>query len=213
MCIRATCRSPICRAFETRVTNFRPKDEAELAAIVGEALAREEPLELLAGGSKRGLGRPLQLPHTLDLSEFSGIRLYEPEELVLTAGAATPMAEIEAALADTAPDARLRAGRLAETSRQRRCPPDLGRRDRIQPLGSAPYPPRRRARPFPGLSRRLRTRRAVQGGRPRRQERDGLRSAEAHGGLLRHARGAYRGDAESAAVARSDAHADTSQPQ
>jgi glycolate oxidase FAD binding subunit len=82
------------------VTTFRPKDEAELAAIVGEALAREEPLELLAGGSKRGLGRPLQLPHTLELAEFSGIRLYEPEELVLTAGAATPMDEIEAALAE-----------------------------------------------------------------------------------------------------------------
>jgi glycolate oxidase FAD binding subunit len=93
------CRSRICRAFEGRVTNFRPKDEHELAAIVSEAAAREEPLELVAGGSKRGLGRPLQLPHTLDLGEFSGIRLYEPEELVLTAGAATPIAEIEAALA------------------------------------------------------------------------------------------------------------------
>jgi len=82
------------------VTSFRPKDEDELAAIVGEAALREEPLEILAGGSKRGLGRPLQLPHTLDLSAFSGIRLYEPEELVLTAAAATPMAEIEAALAE-----------------------------------------------------------------------------------------------------------------
>ncbi len=95
----AGCRSPICRAFEISVTNFRPKDEHELEAIVAEAVAREEPLELMAGGSKRGLGRPLQLPHTLDLSAFAGIRLYEPEELVLTAGAATPMEEIEAALA------------------------------------------------------------------------------------------------------------------
>ncbi len=82
------------------MTNFRPKDETELAAIIGDAFAREEPLELVAGGSKRGLGRPLQLPHTLDLSGFSGIRNYEPEELVLTAGASTPMAEIEAALAE-----------------------------------------------------------------------------------------------------------------
>ena len=81
------------------MTNFRPKDERELAAIIAEAVEREEPLELLAGGSKRGLGRPLQLPHTLALSEFSGIGSYEPEELVLTAGAATPLDEIEKVLA------------------------------------------------------------------------------------------------------------------
>ncbi len=81
------------------MTNFRPTDEAELADLLASALAREEPMELVAGGSKRGLGRPLQLPHMLDLSAFAGIRLYEPEELVLTAGAATPLAEIEAALA------------------------------------------------------------------------------------------------------------------
>src|SRR5690242_18382305 len=80
------------------MTRFRPKDERELADVVAAAVAREEPLEIVAGGSKRGLGRPLQTPHTLDLAAFSGIRSYEPEELVLTAGAATPMAEIEAAL-------------------------------------------------------------------------------------------------------------------
>ncbi len=81
------------------MTRFRPKDERELAEIVAAAVAQEEPLELVAGGSKRGLGRPPQLPHTLDLSGFAGISTYEPEELVLTAGAATPMSEVEAALA------------------------------------------------------------------------------------------------------------------
>jgi glycolate oxidase FAD binding subunit len=80
------------------LTIFRPSDRHELEAIIGECVAREEPLELLAGGSKRGLGRPPQLPHVLDLKSFAGIRSYEPEELVLTAGAATPMAEIELAL-------------------------------------------------------------------------------------------------------------------
>ena len=77
---------------------FRPNDEAELIDVVQQALASEEPLELIAGGSKRGLGRPLQMPHVLDLGAFAGIRDYEPAELVLTAGAATPLAEIEAAL-------------------------------------------------------------------------------------------------------------------
>ncbi len=80
------------------MTRFRPSDERELVDVVAAAAAGEEPLEIVAGGSKRGLGRPLQTPHTLDVAAFAGIRSYEPEELVLTAGAATPMAEIEAAL-------------------------------------------------------------------------------------------------------------------
>ena len=80
------------------MTRFRPADESELVAIVQQALATEEPFELVAGGSKRGLGRPLQMPHVLDLGAFAGIRDYEPAELVLTAGAATPLSMIEAAL-------------------------------------------------------------------------------------------------------------------
>ena len=72
----------------------------ELREAVADALAAEEPLELIGGGSKRGLGRPLQTAHTLDLSRLSGIRDYAPSELVLTAGAATPLAEIERALAE-----------------------------------------------------------------------------------------------------------------
>jgi glycolate oxidase FAD binding subunit len=81
------------------VTRFRPTDERALAEIVQAAIAEEEPVEVVAGGSKRGFGRPLQAPHTLDVSAFSGITAYEPEELVLTAGAATSLAEIERALA------------------------------------------------------------------------------------------------------------------
>ena len=82
------------------MTRFIPSDLSELRDAVAEALAAEEPLELVAGGSKRGLGRPLQTPHTLDLSRLTGIRDYAPNELVLTAGAATPLAEIERVLAE-----------------------------------------------------------------------------------------------------------------
>jgi glycolate oxidase FAD binding subunit len=81
------------------MSRFAPADLGELRDAIGEALAAEEPLELVAGGSKRGLGRPLQLPRTLDLSRLAGIRDYQPSELVLTAAAATPIAEIEAELA------------------------------------------------------------------------------------------------------------------
>src|SRR5438067_13409758 len=81
------------------MTRFSPANLDELREAVAEALAAEEPVEVVGGGSKRGLGRPLQTAHTLDLSRLSGIRDYAPSELVLTAGAATPLAEIERALA------------------------------------------------------------------------------------------------------------------
>src|SRR5258708_32186204 len=81
------------------MSRFAPADLGELRDAIGEALAAEEPLELVAGGSKRALGRPLQLPRTLDLSRLSGIRDYQPSELVLTAAVAPPIAEIGAELA------------------------------------------------------------------------------------------------------------------
>ena len=82
------------------MSRLQPADIGELRDAVAGALAAEEPVEIVGGGSKRALGRPLQTPHTLDLSRLSGIRDYAPSELVLTAGAATPLAEIERALAE-----------------------------------------------------------------------------------------------------------------
>ncbi len=81
------------------MTRFRPADISELRDAVATALAAEEAVEIVGGGSKRGLGRPLQTPHILDLSRLAGIRDYAPSELVLTAGAATPLLEIERTLA------------------------------------------------------------------------------------------------------------------
>ncbi len=81
------------------MSRVAPADLGELRDVIGEALTAEEPLELVAGATRRGLGRPLQLPRTLDLSRLTGIRDYQPSELVLTAGAATPLEEIETALA------------------------------------------------------------------------------------------------------------------
>jgi glycolate oxidase FAD binding subunit len=82
------------------MSRFAPTDLRELQEAIGEALAAGEPLELVAGGSKRGLGRPLQVAHILDLSRLAGIRDYQPNELVLTAAAATPLEDIEKALAE-----------------------------------------------------------------------------------------------------------------
>jgi glycolate dehydrogenase FAD-binding subunit len=75
-----------------------PADEAELADAIQAAVADKAPLELVGIGTKRVIGRPMQVAATLDLGRFTGISAYEPEELVLTAGAATPLAEIDEAL-------------------------------------------------------------------------------------------------------------------
>ncbi len=60
----------------------------------------QAPIEIIGQGSKRELGRPLQTEHTIALSTYSGVTLYEPDELVLAAKAwNTGLAELEALLA------------------------------------------------------------------------------------------------------------------
>jgi len=80
------------------MARFRPKDGRELVSLVSWAAGDGEALEVAAAGTKRGLGRPVEAPHQLDTTALSGIEAYEPEELVLTAKPATPLAEIEAML-------------------------------------------------------------------------------------------------------------------
>ena len=78
--------------------SLAPTDADGLANAVRWAIAGEHPLEVIAGGSKRALGRPVQSAATLSLAAFDGIVDYQPSELVLTAQAATPLATIEAAV-------------------------------------------------------------------------------------------------------------------
>ena len=65
---------------------------------VHAAIAAQAPLQIRAGGSKDWYGNA-PTGQLLDLSAHSGIVEYEPVELVLTAKAGTPLAEIEALLA------------------------------------------------------------------------------------------------------------------
>ncbi|CAN7369472.1 FAD-binding protein [Mesorhizobium amorphae] len=81
------------------MTTFTPAATAEVLSTVQWAAAEDAPLEILGHGSKRSIGRPQQSEHTLDLSKLTGVTLYEPAELVLSARAGTPLAEIEQLLA------------------------------------------------------------------------------------------------------------------
>lgn len=73
---------------------MRPCDEAELAAMVREATGSLR----LRGGGTRPVGRPVT-GAVLETSGLAGIRLYEPGALTVIAGAGTPMADLESALA------------------------------------------------------------------------------------------------------------------
>jgi glycolate oxidase FAD binding subunit len=78
---------------------LKPGDAKEVEEAVRWAIAGGKALEVVGRGTKRAIGRAAQWDATLDLSGLSDITLYEPEELVLSAKAGTPLAEIEARVA------------------------------------------------------------------------------------------------------------------
>lgn len=75
-----------------------PADETAAAEAVRWAAARREGLEIRGHGTKATVGSPVQAAFGLTLAGLSGITAYDPAELVLTAAAGTPLAEIRAAL-------------------------------------------------------------------------------------------------------------------
>jgi glycolate oxidase FAD binding subunit len=70
-----------------------------LIDVVRDAAERERPLCIRGGGSKDFLGGPM-LGEPLQTTGLAGISSYEPTELVVTARAGTPLAELEATLAE-----------------------------------------------------------------------------------------------------------------
>ncbi len=80
------------------MTVFSPADAMEAGAAIAWAAAEGAPLDIVAGGSKRALGRPTTAAHVLNVGRLSGVVDYEPSELVLTVRPATPMSEIAALL-------------------------------------------------------------------------------------------------------------------
>lgn len=88
-------------------------DEAALAQAISAACADRRTLDVVGRGSKADLGRAQTCAARLDLSALSGVSLYEPEELVLSARAGTLLSDIEDLLA--------RNGQMLAFE-----PPDLG---------------------------------------------------------------------------------------
>lgn len=92
---------------------IKPQTTHDVCEAVRAACEAGEPLEIVGRGSKLGLGRPVAAARRLDLSGLSGVTLYEPNELVLSARAGSPLEDIEALLEENGqmlafepPDAR-----------------------------------------------------------------------------------------------------------
>lgn len=73
---------------------FEPRDQNDVIELVTAAVANEQPMEVMGTRTRAGLGRPLEFAHGLSTTGLTGVSLYEPSELVLTAGAGTPMQQI-----------------------------------------------------------------------------------------------------------------------
>lgn len=76
---------------------------ARVSDVVDQVRVAHEtrtPLRIAAGDTWRNAGRPVATPHdVLDLGALSGVVEYVPGDLVLTVGAATTLAEIDAVTA------------------------------------------------------------------------------------------------------------------
>src|SRR5579871_1543827 len=75
--------------------------ESQVIEAVRAARGSKSSFEIVGARSKRNLGRPSASGiSVLDVCGISGIAAYEPEELIITVLPGTPVAEVEAALAE-----------------------------------------------------------------------------------------------------------------
>jgi glycolate oxidase FAD binding subunit len=74
--------------------------EAQAVEFVRAAREAKAPFEIVAGGTRRQVGKPMADLSRLDVSGLSGIVKYEPAELIVTAAPSTPLTEITSVLAE-----------------------------------------------------------------------------------------------------------------
>ena len=78
---------------------FSPAEQ-EIATAITDAGKAGEPLLVCGNGTKRSMLRPVQAARRISTSSLTGITLYAPKELIISARAGTPLPDIEAALAE-----------------------------------------------------------------------------------------------------------------
>ena len=81
------------------MTAHTPRDEQDAATIISEAAASGTLLNLCGSGTKAAMGRPNQTDASISSAALTGITLYEPTELVISARSGTPVSEVVRTLA------------------------------------------------------------------------------------------------------------------
>ena len=77
-----------------------PSSHTEVREATEWAITTGTPMGIVGNGSKIALGRSTNLDVTLNLSRLTGIKNYEPSELILTANPGTTLKEVTAHLSD-----------------------------------------------------------------------------------------------------------------
>ena len=77
---------------------LKPDTEEGVADAIRQAAEDLGPLQLCGGGTRLGLGRPVQAAETLSLAALNEVSLYEPGELTLVVQAGMPMDDLHALL-------------------------------------------------------------------------------------------------------------------
>jgi glycolate oxidase FAD binding subunit len=77
------------------MATHKPANVDQLIDLIATASAEGGKLELRGGGSKAAIGADRQA-EIVDMRGFNGVIDYDPPELVLTVGAGTPLAEVQA---------------------------------------------------------------------------------------------------------------------
>ncbi|UFZ03492.1 FAD-binding protein [Bradyrhizobium ontarionense] len=73
---------------------LKVRNAADVEEVVRAAIASEQPLDVIGHGSKRGIGQVTATNAVLDLSALSAVIGYEPNELIITAQAGAPLADL-----------------------------------------------------------------------------------------------------------------------
>jgi glycolate oxidase FAD binding subunit len=87
--------------------HLAPDDVETLAETLRHASEDRRVVEVVGGGTRQGYGAPTPPDIILGMSGFSGIEEWDPDDLTVTVGAGTPVAELESLLAERAQTAVL----------------------------------------------------------------------------------------------------------
>ena len=74
---------------------LKPNNENDIQDIIKYCYKKNLPLEIIGTGTNHNIRKKLQCAKTLDMSNFSGIIDYKPEELYITVKAGTPIKIIQ----------------------------------------------------------------------------------------------------------------------